>query len=117
MRLTERRPLWRRARLDLIGIVLLAVGTLAALRAHAFEGAAGSVYFGRAVELNLALLVLPVAVWITGSLLAARAFGTVLAIFFLGEAFAGFHAAGIAIILAGVLLATGSPPSVASKTP
>lgn len=34
------------------------------------------------------------------------AFGTLLAILFLGEAFAGFHAAGIAIILAGVLLAT-----------
>lgn len=34
------------------------------------------------------------------------AFGTVLAILFLDEAFAGFHAAGIAIILAGVLLAT-----------
>ena len=77
--LAERRPLWRRAGLDLIGIVLLAAGTVAALRAHAFEGAAGSVYFGRAVELNLALLVLPVAVWITGSLLAARAFGTLLA--------------------------------------
>jgi drug/metabolite transporter (DMT)-like permease len=34
------------------------------------------------------------------------AFGTLLAIFFLGEAFAGFHAAGIATILVGVLLAT-----------
>ena len=34
------------------------------------------------------------------------AFGTVLAILFLGETFAGFHAAGIAIILAGVLFAT-----------
>ena len=34
------------------------------------------------------------------------AFGTVLAILFLGEAFAGFHAAGIGTILAGVLLAT-----------
>jgi drug/metabolite transporter (DMT)-like permease len=34
------------------------------------------------------------------------AFGTVLAILFLGETFAGFHAAGIATILAGVLLAT-----------
>jgi len=34
------------------------------------------------------------------------AFGTVLAIAFLGESFAGFHAAGIATILAGVLLAT-----------
>ena len=36
------------------------------------------------------------------------AFGTLLAILFLGETFAGFHAAGIAIILAGVLLATSS---------
>jgi drug/metabolite transporter (DMT)-like permease len=34
------------------------------------------------------------------------AFGTVLAILFLGEAFAGYHAAGIAVILAGVLIAT-----------
>jgi len=34
------------------------------------------------------------------------AFGTVLAVLFLGESFAGFHAAGIATILAGVLLAT-----------
>jgi len=34
------------------------------------------------------------------------AFGTLLAIFFLGESFAGFHAAGIATIVAGVLLAT-----------
>jgi len=34
------------------------------------------------------------------------AFGTVLAILFLGERFAVFHAAGIATIIAGVLLAT-----------
>jgi drug/metabolite transporter (DMT)-like permease len=34
------------------------------------------------------------------------AFGTVLAILFLGERFAAFHAAGIATILAGVLIAT-----------
>ena len=34
------------------------------------------------------------------------AFGTILAILFLGEAFAAFHAVGIATILAGVLLAT-----------
>jgi len=39
------------------------------------------------------------------------AFGTLLAILFLGETFAAFHAAGVAIILAGVLLATGSPPT------
>jgi drug/metabolite transporter (DMT)-like permease len=34
------------------------------------------------------------------------AFGTLLAILFLGETFAGYHAAGIVTILAGVLLAT-----------
>jgi drug/metabolite transporter (DMT)-like permease len=34
------------------------------------------------------------------------AFGTLLAITFLGEQFRGFHAAGVATILAGVLLAT-----------
>jgi drug/metabolite transporter (DMT)-like permease len=38
------------------------------------------------------------------------AFGTILAIVFLGEAFAAFHAAGIATILAGVLLATRANP-------
>jgi len=36
------------------------------------------------------------------------AFGTVLAILFLGERFAGFHAAGVVTIIAGVLLATWS---------
>lgn len=39
------------------------------------------------------------------------AFGTALAIIFLGEAFAGYHAAGIAIILAGVLIATRATSS------
>jgi len=34
------------------------------------------------------------------------AFGTVLAIVFLGEAFQGFHAAGFLTIVAGVVLAT-----------
>jgi len=38
------------------------------------------------------------------------AFGTVLAILLLGEAFQTFHAVGIAIILAGVLLATLAAP-------
>jgi drug/metabolite transporter (DMT)-like permease len=38
------------------------------------------------------------------------AFGTVLAILLLGESVAAFHAAGIALILAGVLLATRAAP-------
>ena len=41
------------------------------------------------------------------------AFGTVLAMVFLGEAFHAFHAAGIAIILVGVVLAArAAPPAV-----
>ncbi len=77
-RLELRAPLWRRARLDLVGLGVVAVGTAIALQSHAFEGASGSVYFGRAVELKLALLVLPLAVWLTGSLLAARGVGALL---------------------------------------
>ena len=38
------------------------------------------------------------------------AFGTILAIIFLGETFQGFHAAGIATILAGVVIATHYAP-------
>ena len=77
-RLAVRPPLWRRAWLDVVGIVIVSAGTVVALAAHEFDGAPGSVYFGRSVELNLALLVLPVAVWITGSLLAARLLGALL---------------------------------------
>ena len=40
------------------------------------------------------------------------AFGTILAILFIGETFAGFHAAGIATILGGVLLATRAAPRI-----
>ncbi len=76
--LTTRRPLWLRTRLDLVGLVVVIGGTWWAVRANAFEGAPGSVYFGRSVELNLALLVLPVTVWITGSLVAARVIGSTL---------------------------------------
>lgn len=71
-------PIWRRARLDLIGVAVVAVGTATAVRSGAFDGAPGSVYFGRGVTLNVALLVLPLAVWITGSLLGARIVGALL---------------------------------------
>jgi len=77
-RLARTVPLWRRARLDIVGCAVVLVGTVLAVRAHAFDGQSGSVYFGRAVKLNLALLVLPIAVWFAGSLVAARIVGTVL---------------------------------------
>ncbi len=77
-RYAEHSPFWRRADLDILGVAVLVIGTVAALRFHAFEGAAGSVYFGRGVELNLALLVFPVAVWFTGSFFAMRIFAALL---------------------------------------
>lgn len=77
-RFSERPPMWRRFWLDGLGAAVAVVGTVLALRGDAFDGAAGSVYFGRAVDLNLPLLVLPITVWITGSLLAARFTGSVL---------------------------------------
>ena len=43
------------------------------------------------------------------------AFGTVLAMVFLGEAFHAFHAAGIAIILVGVVLAARAAPAARSS--
>ncbi len=71
-RLAVRPPLWRRARLDMIGLAMAILVSVLAVWSNAFQGVAGSVYFGRVVELDLGLLVLPITVWIAGSLLAAR---------------------------------------------
>lgn len=78
-RLSVGAPLWHRARLDLVAASTVGIGTLVALQLNAFDGTAGSVYFGRSVELSLPLLVLPLAVWLAGSLLAARILGNSLA--------------------------------------
>ncbi|MCD2442629.1 ABC transporter permease [Agromyces sp. SYSU K20354] len=76
--LRERAPLWQRLRLDLVAVAVLVLGTVIALRMNAFSGQSGSVYFGRSVELNLALLFLPLAAWLAGSLIIARLTGGVL---------------------------------------
>ncbi|MEZ5381203.1 MAG: FtsX-like permease family protein [Microthrixaceae bacterium] len=76
--LATRPPLWRRAWLDVLGLAVVAVGTALALRLRAFDGEAGSVYFGRAVRLNLRLLVLPIGIWVSASLLSARGLGRML---------------------------------------
>ncbi len=75
----DRVPLWRRLWLDVAGLVVVIIRTALALHNDAFAGTGGSVYYGRSVRLNLALLVLPVAVWVAGSLLAARATSRTLA--------------------------------------
>lgn len=77
-RLAVRIPTWRRYRLDILGLLVIGVCTAAAIKASAFDGAPGSVYVGRSVELPLILLGLPIAAWIAGSLLAGRCFAWIL---------------------------------------
>ncbi len=76
--LAPKAPVWRRLHLDVVGLVLLGVGTAVAIKTSAFDGTPGSVYSGRATKLPLALLMLPIAAWITGILLASRGFGRLL---------------------------------------
>ncbi|MEO7428630.1 MAG: FtsX-like permease family protein, partial [Acidimicrobiales bacterium] len=77
-RVEKRTPVWRRYRLDLIGVLVVGVATVAAARASAFDGVPGSVYVRRSVSLPLALLALPIAAWIAGGLLAGRGFAWLL---------------------------------------
>jgi len=65
-------PAWRRLRLDVAVLLVVAISEGIAVRAGAFEGAAGSVYSGRAVSLRLHLVIVPIGVWVAGVLVSAR---------------------------------------------
>lgn len=69
--------LWRRWP-EVWLLVVVAAITLVAFKLSAFEGTPGSVYVGRPVSLPLWLLVLPIGVWLAGTLLAGRVVGAVL---------------------------------------
>lgn len=107
--------------ISLVGTLLLApaaaIQTLRAPLMPSLAQALGVLYMGLAASV-FAFICWNRGVAVVGANAAGftvhllPAFGTVLAILFLGEAFSGFHAAGIATILAGVLLATS-----ASKRP
>jgi drug/metabolite transporter (DMT)-like permease len=119
--LLKRRPAELGGVAFLFVISLMGVGMLAPLfiaqtimvapRALTAEGAAAIVYVGIAASV-IGYIYWNRGVAIVGANAAGftlhllPAFGTVLAIALLGEQFRGFHAAGIATILAGVLLAT-----------
>lgn len=102
--------------LTILGLLMLApLIALEALRAppHAptLPQAAGVLYMGIAASV-VAFICWNKGVAVVGANMAGftlhllPAFGTVLAILFLGESFGLHHAAGIATILAGVILAT-----------
>ena len=71
--LSSRPPAWRRLRLDIAALLVVAIAEGIALRTGAFEGVAGSVYYGRSVSLQMHLVVVPIGVWIAGILLLGRA--------------------------------------------
>ncbi|HUQ76886.1 MAG TPA: DMT family transporter [Burkholderiales bacterium] len=102
--------------ISLLGVTMLApffiAQTLGAPpRQVTVEAAVAVLYFGVAASV-IAFICWNRGVEIVGANAAGftlhllPAFGTVLAIIFLGETFQGFHAAGIVTILAGVVLAT-----------
>ena len=76
--LTKRPPMWRRYRLDIVGVIAVAAATAVAIATSAFNGTPGSIYVGRSVKLSLGLLFLPIAAWIAGSLLLSRGFARIL---------------------------------------
>jgi putative ABC transport system permease protein len=70
--LTSQKPLWR-----LLGIDFLILATVLAVewyqRRHGgFEGVRGSVFYGRAVSLQLHLVIVPIGIWLAGVLLLGR---------------------------------------------
>jgi putative ABC transport system permease protein len=70
--LASRKPLWR-----LLGIDFLILGAVVAVewyqRRHGgFEGVRGSVYYGRAVSLQLHLVIVPIGIWLGGVLVLGR---------------------------------------------
>ncbi len=68
----ERRPTARRLALELAALVVALAATLFAIRRGAFDAASGQVSTGRATALASHTLLLPLGVWVAGTLLAAR---------------------------------------------
>ena len=77
--LWHRVPAWRRYGFDLAGLAAVLLATVVVMATAGFEGVPGSVYVGRAVQLPLALLMLPIGAWVAGSFLGGRVFAMVLA--------------------------------------
>lgn len=77
-RMVSTTPVWRRYRLDLALLLVVAGTTAVAVVTSAFDGMPGSVYVGRSVQLPLWLLLLPLGAWLGGCLVAGRGFARLL---------------------------------------
>ncbi|MCB0008500.1 MAG: ABC transporter permease, partial [Anaerolineales bacterium] len=77
-RLWSEPPAWWQYRLDLAGLLLLAIATGITAAMGGFAGMPGSVYVGRPVDLPIELLVLPIAAWMAGALLGGRGLAAIL---------------------------------------
>jgi putative ABC transport system permease protein len=70
--LASRKPLWRLLGIDFL-ILAVVVGVEWYERRHGgFEGVRGSVYYGRAVSLQLHLVIVPIGIWLGGVLVLGR---------------------------------------------
>lgn len=70
----ERKPAWRRLRLDYAAMLIAASATAVAVRSGAFDTASAEVTQGTATSLRSYLLLLPLGVWFAGTLLSVRFF-------------------------------------------
>jgi putative ABC transport system permease protein len=70
--LASQKPLWRLLGLDFLILAAVAAVEWYERRHGGFEGVRGSVYFGRAVSLQLHLVIVPIGIWIGGVLVLGR---------------------------------------------
>ena len=70
----DRPSAWRRLRLDYLAVAIAAAAALIALGNGAFDAPTGAVSTGESTSLQSHLLLLPLGVWLAGTLLSVRAF-------------------------------------------
>ncbi len=70
--LASTKPLWRLLGLDFLILAAVVAVEWYERRHGGFEGVRGSVYFGRAVSLQLHLVIVPIGIWIGGVLVLGR---------------------------------------------
>jgi putative ABC transport system permease protein len=70
--LASRKPLWRLLGIDFLILAVVAWVEWYERRHGGFEGVRGSVYYGRAVSLQLHLVIVPIGIWLGGVLVLGR---------------------------------------------